>query len=75
MSVTIDLKRVNVGPGGANRERIRRQNASGEQVVPRRADVGIIPEPESLSTMIRSAIAAVRSGVYWDRGTILNIIA
>ena len=44
-------------------------------MVPKRADVNIIPAPESLMTLIRSAVAALRQGITWDRGTILNILA
>ena len=41
---------------------------------PTRVLENFIPEPESLATMIRSAIAAFRQGIFWDRGTILNLV-
>jgi len=42
--------------------------------VPKRSDVNYIPPPESLRTLISSAVAALRAGVRWDRGTILNLL-
>ncbi|MDX1975280.1 MAG: hypothetical protein SFT92_06350 [Rickettsiales bacterium] len=44
-------------------------------VVPTRADINYVPEPQTLMTLINSAIASLRRGVVWDRGTILNILA
>lgn len=41
---------------------------------PHRADENYIPAPESLATMIRSALSALKSGTYWDRGSILNLL-
>ena len=74
--ININSNRVNIPAGGLGKAPDRRRDkpASGA-VVPKRAEVGIIPQPESLATLIRSAVAALREGVYWDRGTILNILA
>lgn len=41
---------------------------------PERAHVNFIPSAESLATLIESAVAALRKGVYWDRGTLLNLV-
>lgn len=41
---------------------------------PARAHVNFIPSAESLATLIQSAVAAMRRGVYWDRGTMLNLV-
>lgn len=43
-------------------------------VTPKRAHVNIIPSPESLATLVRSAVAALRRGTFWDRGSILNLL-
>lgn len=57
-------------------EHRRQEHASHEaaSVGPARAHVNIIPEPESLATLIRSAVASFRKGIFWDRGTILNLL-
>jgi hypothetical protein len=33
-----------------------------------------VPEPESLRTLIARAVTALRRGVRWDRGSILNLL-
>lgn len=43
-------------------------------VIPAKASVNSIPAPESMNTMIRSAVDSLRKGVFWDRGTILNVV-
>lgn len=53
----------------------RKQGASENQVAPLPAHLNYIPEPESLMTMIRSAVSALKRGMVWDRGSILNILA
>ncbi|MFW0778003.1 MAG: hypothetical protein ACN2B6_09840 [Rickettsiales bacterium] len=76
--ININPNRINVPRSGTGRpgERKRQQTDSrSNPVIPARAHVNVIPQPESLSTMIRSAVAAMRDGTYWDRGTILNILA
>jgi hypothetical protein len=77
MEININPKRINTGSAGAGKSSIgKRQTASPEApvIIPQRAHVNIIPEPESLATMIRSAIAALRQGTFWDRGTIVNLL-
>jgi hypothetical protein len=78
MVININPNRINVRTGTAGKTPDRR---SGEQdvsnnayTVPKRSDVNHIPAPESLRTLIGSAVAAMRKGVYWDRGTILNLL-
>jgi hypothetical protein len=77
MVININPNRINIGSGTAGKlaERQKRgaDNASA-YTVPKRSDVNYIPSPESLRTLISSAIAALRQGVYWDRGTILNLL-
>jgi len=40
----------------------------------KRAPLNFIPSPDQLEDMISNALTALRKGVYWDRGSILNII-
>ncbi|MDE3060576.1 MAG: hypothetical protein KGJ06_06155 [Pseudomonadota bacterium] len=76
MVIHINPNRINVSPGASGKADRRRsqQATSGDYVVPSRAEEGHIPAAETLSTMIRSAVEALRKGVYWDRGTILNLL-
>ena len=77
MTININPNRINVSSGGTDKtsESKRQQDASGNVfVVPKRADLNNIPAPESLMTLIRSAVEALRQGIRWDRGTILNIL-
>ena len=39
-----------------------------------RAALNFIPSPEQLQLMISRALEALARGVYWDRGSILNIV-
>jgi hypothetical protein len=78
MVININPNRINVGGGVAGKasDRKRSQADSGNSyTVPKRADVNYIPAPESLFTLISSAVEALRNGVTWDRGTIINILA
>jgi hypothetical protein len=76
MAININPSRINVGTGTTGRTGTQRQRseADAEVVVPRRAHLNAVPEPESLATMVRSAVSAMRKGVYWDRGTIVNLM-
>ena len=63
--------------GPANTESNPRRAAGTVRDVhtpPARAHVNFIPSPDSLATLINSALAALRKGVFWDRGTILNLL-
>ena len=40
---------------------------------PPTADENSVPTPESLSMLIGRAIASLKQGVVWDRGSILNL--
>lgn len=77
MVININPNRINTQGAGAGKtaDQRRRQNAADNvYVTPKRADINHIPEPETLGTLIRSAVAALRQGVAWDRGTILNLV-
>lgn len=39
-----------------------------------KAHLNYIPAPESLRTVVASALDALRRGVTWDRGSILNLL-
>jgi hypothetical protein len=75
MVIHINPNRINTPSGGkVTRRGSSERNDSAEIVTPARAHVNHIPTPESLSTLIRSAVAALRRGIFWDRGTILNLL-
>ena len=60
---------------GANRSANTRRTKNGEEIeAPERAELNFIPSTESIATFIQNALAALKSGVYWDRGTILNLL-
>jgi hypothetical protein len=76
MVININPNRINTGSGGkvaAGRGRPQ-DNDTSEIVIPSRAHVNYVPPPESLGTLIRSAVSALRRGIFWDRGTILNLL-
>lgn len=78
MTININPNRIGTSSAGIGKPAAgRRQSTSQDNpiVVPKRAHVNIVPEPESLATLIRSAVAALRQGITWDRGTILNLLA
>ncbi len=74
--MAIEIQSGSVAPrGNTKRDRARVIDAQAETLTPpERAFVNFIPSPESLATLIDSAIAALRKGVRWDRGTILNLL-
>ena len=75
MAIQINPNRINTAAGGAGNATTQRhqgESQSARVVVPSRAEINNIPAPETLSTMIRSAVAALQKGVFCDRGTIVN---
>lgn len=77
MVIRLDPKHIASASGGAVRTGQRRatpQERDSVYTPPRRSEVNYIPAPETLATLINSAIAAFRGGVVWDRGTILNLV-
>ena len=74
--ININPNRINIAGSNAGKtsERRRQSENSGDFIAPARAHVNTVPEPETLSTLIRSAVSALRQGIYWDRGTILNLM-
>lgn len=41
---------------------------------PHRAQYNYIPPPDVLKDMIDRALEALAKGVYWDRGSIINLV-
>lgn len=39
-----------------------------------RARLNIVPDSEALARLIDRALTALSKGVYWDRGSIINIV-
>ena len=75
MVININPNRINVRTGTATTQRQEREaDNAALYVAPKRSDVNHIPSNESLKTLISSAVAALRKGVRWDRGTILNLL-
>ncbi|MGE0753888.1 MAG: hypothetical protein AB7L92_01865 [Alphaproteobacteria bacterium] len=54
----------------------RRERTQGKlPPAPRQvAHINYIPAPESLRTVIASALESFRGGVIWDRGSIINLL-
>lgn len=66
---------IGIHSGGLGEPKKRTERWVGAKpVTPKKAEENYIPAPESLATMIRSAIAALKDGSYWDRGSILNLL-
>lgn len=77
MPIEINPNRINIASGSAGKIKERPHSPAAlthNPVVPRRAHVNVMPSPESLGTLIRSAVEALRRGIRWDRGTILNLL-
>lgn len=67
--------RPTTGRPVATQDRNRKAPARDEvPLKPLRVEENFIPAPDSLATIIRNAIAALRQGITWDRGTILNLV-
>lgn len=75
MTININPNRINIASGGGKTTERKRQDteADVEVITPKRAYINHIPSPEALRSLISNAVAALRKGVYWDRGTILNL--
>ncbi len=77
MVININPNRINVQSGSIGKQNYERRESVGDDkriVIPAKADVNTIPSQETLQTMIRSAVSALRQGTFWDRGTILNLV-
>lgn len=51
-----------------------RQYSREELLPPPRPQRNIIPSPEALQELVDRALAALARGLYWDRGSIINIV-
>lgn len=64
----------------AKRELAKREEQAAQSPQPSKsqkqakAEENYVPAPESLSTLIRNAIAAFKSGNIFDRGSIVNLV-
>lgn len=78
MAISINPKRIHITggtTGKASREPRQPVYSDAPVVKPKRAAVNHFPAPETLRTLVAGAVEALRRGVTWDRGTILNILA
>ena len=77
MPIEINPNRINRPVGGASKaDRRKRETTDSGNVytIPTRSELNYIPSAESLFTLISSAVEALRQGIYWDRGTIINLV-
>lgn len=57
------------------RKRTETQEKSlGDYRAPHKAQYNYIPSPDVLKNMIDRALEALSKGVYWDRGSIINLV-
>ena len=77
MVIHINPNRINT-PASARPQVGRERAAEGKKQSAKQrivlAEENFIPEPETLSTMIRGALASLREGMRFDRGSILNLL-
>lgn len=56
----------------------RRNERTGEDLgsfrSPRRQEMNYIPSPDHLRSMVERALEALSKGVYWERGSIINLV-
>ncbi len=45
-----------------------------ELMPPPRPPRNFIPAPEAIEALLERAIAALARGIYWDRGSIINLV-
>jgi len=45
-----------------------------EYLPPPRPKRNFIPPQEAIDVLVERAIAALKKGIYWDRGSIINIV-
>lgn len=66
-------------PSGINRPRDARDSREKQSDLrkyasPTKAHLNYIPSPDALRTMIERALEALSNGVYWQRGSIINLV-
>lgn len=66
-------------PRGINRPLDARSSADKDSDLrrhasPARAHKNYVPSPDALRTLIERALDALSNGVYWQRGSIINLI-
>lgn len=64
---------------GVNRPRDARSSREKETDLrkyasPTKAHLNYIPSPDALRTMVERALEALSNGVYWQRGSIINLV-
>ncbi len=75
MAIEFNPSSIRPATGRPTNARRQPQTSSGTPAKPQdKAHLNYIPAPESLRTVIASALDALRRGVTWDRGSILNLL-
>lgn len=76
-----DFTRISTGQPPVNTPRARQDRVSrtdsaqgrGSARSPR-ARINFIPNPDELRKLVDDALTALSRGIYWDRGSILDIV-
>ena len=58
----------------AKRGLVKQEKQEGKGFKRSRAEENYIPAPETLKTLIRNALAALKEGITFDRGSIVNLV-
>lgn len=72
--IEINPNRIRPSTGRPAEHRRSKQGEAPPPAPKERAHVNYIPAPESLRTVIASALESLKRGVVWDRGSILNLL-
>lgn len=73
----INPNKIRVSTGSGSNISSQRKSSTSDNTPPapkRRAHINYIPAPESLRTVIASALESLRGGIIWDRGSIINLL-
>ncbi len=58
----------------AKRELAKREAQAATPLKQPRAEENYVPAPETLNTLVRNAVSALKSGSVFDRGSIVNLV-
>lgn len=65
-------------PSGINRPRDTRDSREKVDLrkfaSPAKAHLNYIPSPDALRSLVERALEALSNGVYWQRGSIINLV-
>lgn len=76
-TLSSDYGLAGLKPGNKDKSEREKKRPSGRESIPRpreAANLNYLPSNDTLSTLISNAKFALRQGVTWDRGTIVNLL-